>query len=151
MSLLQLEAPPYGMLQVDNVLQTGHGMWIEATNAMQVAHFLGDERLPSWLQLAVNHLQSLLESNSDAKLVSNYVVATERLSMDVLDTLLEYLPLSTTLTHLSQPSHVRAIQVRVHQDEHGPHLVLEVNSSFSEEHACALTTAVKVCLLLLFI
>lgn len=110
---------------------------------LQVAHFLGDERLPSWLQLTVHHLQGLLTSTSDAKLQSNYVVATERLSMDVLDTLLQYLPLATTLTHLSEPSHVRAIQARIHQDEHGPHLDVEVNASFSEEHACALVAAVQ--------
>ena len=63
--------------------------------------------------------------------------------MDVLDSLLQELPLSTALTHLSAPSHVRAIQTRLHQDEHGPHLHVEVNTNFSEEQSSALAAAVQ--------
>jgi hypothetical protein len=107
-----------------------------------VAQFLGDDRLPTWLQLAVHHLQGLLSSTTDEKQLSSYVAATERLNMDVLDGLLQRLPLSTTLTTLSATSHVRAIQARLHQDEHGQHVHIEMNTNFNEEHARALGDAV---------
>lgn len=136
--------------RAQRMLQTGTALHLwpvsmvaHPAHLLQVAHFLGDVRLPLWIQLAVQHLQGLLASTSDAALLFNSVAATEGLSMDVLDALLEYLPLSTTLTHLSPSSHVRALQLRMHQDEHGPHLHVEVNASFSEAQSTALTAAVQ--------
>lgn len=110
---------------------------------MQVAHFLGDERLPKWLKLAVNQLQTMLASSPGVNLHSTHVLATESLSMDLLDALLLQLPLCLTLSHLSMTSHVRAVRSRVHQDEHGPHLEVEVPATLTWEQAEALSGAVQ--------
>jgi hypothetical protein len=111
---------------------------------MQIAHFLGDQRLPGWIKLAVNLLQRSLSTDIVSRSVrEKHIAATEALSLDVLDAVLLDLPLVTTLSCLSRGSHVRAVQVRVHQDEYGPHLVLDVPACFSEEHASALSAALS--------
>lgn len=113
-------------------------------SGLQVAIFLGDDRQDVWAQVAGTLLFSCLASISRASGTPAHVVdVVESLGSDVTAKLLSAAPLDCILAHFSRESHARAIQLRTHNDDNGPHLTIEVSERFSAVHAAALIAALN--------
>lgn len=111
---------------------------------MQIAIFLGDDRQEEWAQIAGTLLFGCLTTDLRTCGTPAHVVnLVESLGDDVHQKLLSAAPLDCILAHFSRASHARAIQLRTHCDDHGPHLTVEVSERFSTMHAEALMAVLK--------
>lgn len=106
--------------------------------------FLGDDRQETWAQIAGTLLFGCLTTDVRTCGTPAHVVnLVESLGDDVHQKLLSAAPLDCILAHFSRASHARAIQLRTHYDDHGPHLTVEVSERFSTIHAEALMAVLK--------
>ena len=109
---------------------------------MQIAIFLGDDGQDEWARIAGTLLHGCLACElSVPDKPSHAVELVESLGDDVRDTVIRAAPFDCILAKFSGPTNARAVQLRTHHDDNGPHLTLEVSERFSFHHAQALVAA----------
>eukprot|EP00892_Ulva_mutabilis_P004933 jgi/Ulvmu1/2811/UM142_0009.1 len=114
-----------------------------ALGALQIAIFLGDDGQDEWARIAgVLLCGSLADGLRATGTLPHAVRLVESLGDDALDKVISATPLDYVLAEFSEASHIRAVQLRTHYDDSGPHLTIELSERFSDSHAAALIAAV---------
>lgn len=109
---------------------------------MQIAIFLGDDGQDEWARIAGTLLCACLADDVQSpRTPSQAVQLVENLGIDVRDKVISATPLDYILADFNRESHCRAIHLRTHHDDAGPHLTIELSERFSSTHAAALIAA----------